>query len=225
MRQIILYLVLSRLINFFGFNLNSSPCVICHEATYYDSRPKENCTRSCADMTIPFPFGIEGGCYVNDNFQLNCTQGNFTVLDRRYAQYRVTRLSLDGFMAVSNMLNETSSNNVERIVNYNYGDADDFGDERYESVVDGIFDFSQENEIIIKWVVANLTCQEAMERNATNACISHNSSCQNVTRGKTRYGYLCKCNDGFQGNPYLRNNCTGYISLLNHICIQHVYSE
>ncbi|TKW29669.1 hypothetical protein SEVIR_3G411600v4 [Setaria viridis] len=173
----------------------------------YDSTPKEKCTRSCGNISIPFPFGIEEGCYANDNFRLNCTSDAGTVLDRRYAQYRVTRISLDdGVVAVSNMLNDTSSNNMERIVNSNYD-----GTSYYELIVDGIYDFSQEDETVIKWVVANLTCQQAKQSNIAKfyACISHNSNCQDVTRGKTNHGYICRCNDGFHGNPYLQNNCTG----------------
>jgi len=169
-------------------------------------------------MPIPFPFGIEEGCYASDNFRLNCTPHDVTVLDRGYAQYRVTNVSLDdGVLAVSNKLNDTSSNNVERIVSTNYGGAYGTFEDYGESIVDGIFYFLEEDEII-RWVVANLTCQQATQRRATYACVSQNSQCQNVTREKTLYGYLCKCNDGFQGNPYLLNNCTGYISLLNHVC-------
>ena len=164
-------------------------------------------------MPIPFPFGIEEGCYASDNFRLNCTPHDVTVLDRGYAQYRVTNLSLDGFLVVSNMMNDTSSNDMERIVYTNSTNNYIEMIDRYESVVDGIFYFLEEDEII-KWVVANLTCQQAKQRNATYACVSQNSHCQNVTLRKTFYGYLCKCNDGFQGNPYLQNNCTGYISLL-----------
>ena len=159
-------------------------------------------------MPIPFPFGIEEGCYASDNFRLNCTQLDVTILDRLDAQYRVSNISLDdGFLVVSNMLSDTSSNNHTNPIEML---------DRIESVVDGIFYFLEEDEII-RWVISNLTCQQAMQ-SATYACVSQNSHCQNVTRGKTLYGYLCKCNDGFQGNPYLLNNCTGYISLLNHVC-------
>ena len=127
-------------------------------------------------MTIPFPFGIEQGCSANSVFQLNCTPSNVTVLDRGYAQYRVTRVSLDdGFLAVSNMLkNDTTSNNIERIIDLSYRGHYSLM-EFFESSVDGIFDFSQENEIMIKWVVANLTCEQAMERNAIYACVGRNS--------------------------------------------------
>ncbi|KAK8462682.1 hypothetical protein SEVIR_1G248200v4 [Setaria viridis] len=192
--------------NYYG---KGNPYIVNGCIQAYDSTPKENCTRSCGNISIPFPFGIEEGCYANDNFRLNCTSDG-TVLDRRYAQYRVTLISLDdGILNVSNMLNDTSSNNMERIVNSNYDGTDDFRYPYYESVVDGIYDFSQEDEIVIKWVIANLTCQQAKQSNPKYyACISDNSNCQDVTRGKTFYGYICKCNDGFHGNPYLRNNCT-----------------
>jgi len=107
-------------------------------------------------MPIPFPFGIEEGCYASDNFRLNCTPHDVTVLDRGYAQYHVTNLSLDdGFLAVSNMLNDTSSNNMERIVYRNYTNNAIETSERFDSVVDGIFYFLEEDEII-RWVVANL---------------------------------------------------------------------
>ncbi|OQU80962.1 hypothetical protein SORBI_3007G214300 [Sorghum bicolor] len=173
---------------------------------YNPNATKASCTRSCGKMKIPFPFGIEKGCFANDNLRLNCTSNGTTLLDRGYAQYRVTNLSLDdGLLTVTNMLNDTSFNNMERVVITNY-DGHLNGYE--EEVVDGNFDFSQE-DIIIKWVVANLTCHEARQNNATYACISDNSFCENVTREKALDGYRCKCSDGFQGNPYLQNNCTG----------------
>jgi len=198
--------------NCFCRNSEGNPYVVdgCVIRQDYNPTQKENCTRSCGNMPIPFPFGNEEGCYASDNFRLNCTPRDVTVLDRGYAQYRVTNVSLDGgFLAVSNKLNETSSNNMERIIYNNYNGPYGRFEGHFKSVVDGIFYFSEEDEII-NWVVTNLTCQQAMERSGTYACVSHNSHCQNVARGKTLYGYLCKCNDGFQGNPYLRNNCTGY---------------
>ncbi|KAJ1280011.1 hypothetical protein BS78_04G199600 [Paspalum vaginatum] len=174
----------------------------------YDSRFPENCTRSCGDMLVPFPFGIEKDCFANDDFRLNCTPNNGLVLDRGYARYRVTGISIDdGLLVVSNMLNDSSSNNIERLIDFNYHGTNG---EYLESVVDGIFDFSQEDEITVSWVVANLTCQQAiaMQTDATYACVSQNSECKDVSRRKTHDGYRCKCSDGYYGNPYLLNSCT-----------------
>lgn len=183
-----------------------------YEVYYNPEAPSTNCTRLCGNISVPFPFGIKEGCYANDNLRLNCTINDTTlILDRGYAQYRVTNLSLDdGLLMVTNMLNDTitNSNNMERVVltnngSYNYG---------FNSITDGNYDFSQE-DTTIKWFIANITCQEAMQNNATYACVSDNSICKDVMRGNIRDGYRCKCSDGFQGNPYLQNNCTGYIPL------------
>ncbi|XP_062222683.1 wall-associated receptor kinase 4-like [Phragmites australis] len=166
----------------------------------YNPKVKEDCTKSCGNMTIPFPFGFEAGCFGKSNFRLNCTANKITILDRGYAQYRVTKVSLDnGSLTVSNMLNNTSSNNAQ-ITAYTaqYKDHAVYEGQAFED----LFDFSKEDEIKIRWVVANLTCQTAT-RSATYACISNHSSCVHVYRGKIFLGYRCKCNNGFQGNPYL----------------------
>ncbi|KAM0920042.1 hypothetical protein ACQ4PT_007714 [Festuca glaucescens] len=63
------------------------------------------------------------------------------------------------------------------------------------------FDFSLEYDIVIKWVVANLTCQTAMHKDTRYACRSSQSYCLNVTHGEMFMGYHCKCSPGFQGNP------------------------
>lgn len=39
-----------------------------------------------------------------------------------------------------------------------------------------------------------------------SACRSGHSSCRNVT-GNYRSGYVCRCQDGYQGNPYLVGGC------------------
>ncbi|XP_008663174.1 wall-associated receptor kinase 3 isoform X2 [Zea mays] len=168
-----------------------------------------NCMRLCGNISVPFPFGIEEGCYANDNLRLNCTSNGTLILDRGYAQYHVTNLSLDdGLLMVTNMLNATSFNNMERVVITNYdGYYHNNFQPTYMAVVDGNYDFSQE-DTTIKWVIANITCQKAMQNNATYACVSDNSICKDVMQGNIRDGYRCKCSDGFQGNPYLQNNCT-----------------
>ena len=201
------------------------PCFVYHQPDYNPKAPNDNCTRSCGNIPIPFPFGIEEGCFANDNLRLNCTSNATLVLDRGYAQYRVTKLSLDdGLMMVTNMLNDTSSNNMERVVITNYDGQYQSFYTTYTEVVDDNFDFSQE-DVVIKWAIANITCQKAMLNKATYACISDNSFCKEVMRGKTHDGYRCKCSDGFQGNPYLKNSCTGYISLLYKlICTKFLVS-
>lgn len=116
--------------------------------------------RLCGNISVPFPFGIEEDCYANDNLRLNCTINDTLILDRGYAQYRVTNLSLDdGLLMVTNMLTDTSSNNVERII------ITDHYNNSYLEVMDGNYDFSQDfqEDAAIKWVISNITCQKAMQ--------------------------------------------------------------
>jgi hypothetical protein len=48
---------------------------------------------------------------------------------------------------------------------------------------------------------------EGQQAPADYACVSGNSSCHNADRG--RGGYICKCWDNYDGNPYIANGCQG----------------
>ncbi|WVZ49646.1 hypothetical protein U9M48_000986 [Paspalum notatum var. saurae] len=48
--------------------------------------------------------------------------------------------------------------------------------------------------VVLDWVIRNKTCGYA--------CISNNSECVNASGGR---GYLCKCAEGFLGNPYAKD--------------------
>ncbi|XP_037455450.1 wall-associated receptor kinase 3-like isoform X4 [Triticum dicoccoides] len=168
----------------------------------YNPKPKEHCPASCGPITIPFPFGLEEGCFANEKFHLNCTSGNLTVSVSEDAQYQVTGISVeDGTLTVSNMVN--GSNEKEAIL---IQTEDGYG---VDSPMEDQFDFSVEYNIVIKWAVANLTCETAMQKDTEYACRSSQSYCLNVTHGEIFMGYRCKCSSGFQGNPYVNAGCTG----------------
>ena len=173
----------------------------------YNPKPKEHCPASCGPITIPSPFGLEEGCFANEKFHLNCTSGNLTVSVSEGAQYQVTGVSVeDGTLTVSNMVN--GSNAKEAIL---IQTEDGYG---VESPMEDQFDFSVEYNIVIKWAVANLTCETAIQKDAMYACRSSQSYCLNVTHGVIFMGYRCKCSPGFQGNPYVNAGCTGMILLI-----------
>ncbi|KAJ7959213.1 Wall-associated receptor kinase [Quillaja saponaria] len=61
--------------------------------------------------------------------------------------------------------------------------------------------------VVINWAIGNETCQKARQ-NATSYACKDNSFCVDSENAS---GYLCKCKDGFSGNPYLpgSNGCQG----------------
>lgn len=53
--------------------------------------------------------------------------------------------------------------------------------------------------------IGNLNCKEA--QNSSGYACQANSHCVD---SETRLGgYRCRCNDGYEGNPYLSPGCTG----------------
>ena len=108
-------------------------CIYC--GADYNTKPKEHCTESCGPITVPFPFGLEEGCFANEKFHLNCTSGNLTVSVSEGAQYQVTGVSVeDGTLTVSNMVN--GSNEKEAIL---IQTEDGYG---VDSPMEDQFDFS-----------------------------------------------------------------------------------
>jgi hypothetical protein len=172
-------------------------------------------------MSIPFPFGLEEGCFAHEKFRLGCVSDNkFTVLDRGIGErYQVTALSVGGgYLGVTRMLNDSSSSEdyVQLIV------AHLFDGNIVETVQDvmerDVTEFYQEFDIRMRWAVTNLTCESALQRSQTYACTSHHSECVNVTYGTLYVGYRCKCSSGFDGNPYIKgfDGCKGLsLSLLS----------
>ncbi|KAK8549039.1 hypothetical protein V6N13_054200 [Hibiscus sabdariffa] len=57
--------------------------------------------------------------------------------------------------------------------------------------------------VSLDWVISNETCVEAAKNPSNYAC--QHSECYEPFNGS---GYLCKCPDGFNGNPYLPEGCS-----------------
>ncbi|RCV33183.1 hypothetical protein SETIT_7G062300v2 [Setaria italica] len=152
------------------------------------AQQKANCSRVCGNITVPFPFGIEEGCFGREQFFLNCT--NVTT----------STLQLDEYYLV------TEININEGLIKYTIPD-DDEGSVRYFSDDGpGIF-VSSGGSVSLKWVVANLTCQEAQANSSGYACVSANSNCIPVNSTSDYVGYRCNCSYGYHGNPYLHSGC------------------
>lgn len=137
-----------------------------------------NCTQSCGNVSFEFPFGIEQDCYASEQFRLICTRDKPFVL-KLYDDYDVQR----------------------NILNINVSDGS-IGFSDSSIISHDLF------EVIMKWAIANLTCEEARRNSSKFACVDHNSDCVSVNANNDTYmGYRCKCVSGFRGNPYVGGGC------------------
>ncbi|PNT65437.1 wall-associated receptor kinase 2 isoform X2 [Brachypodium distachyon] len=178
----------------------------------YQPNPKgKNCKISCGNTSIPFPFGIEKGCYALEKFRLNCTR-NVTFLDRR-VRYLVANIFVN-----EGYLNVRKSKFIDSLTSYDYEEEEETvairknGTTMKESdrpLLD-LFDVTKEDDMKMLWAVENMTCPMAKQLSHSYACRSNNSDCLNVIRvnDTMQLGYRCKCSQGYVGNPYTPNGCT-----------------
>ncbi|KAM0883188.1 hypothetical protein ACQ4PT_031791 [Festuca glaucescens] len=155
---------------------------------------KTNCSRWCGNISVPFPFGLEDGCFARMAFQLKCT--NSTISALHFVE------------------DHTEDGSFVNYIHINEG----LMDIKYSVDMDGEFsvDISTDPGLYIssgesssqQWAVANLTCQEAQQNKTGYACASINSTCLGVNYALGGYiGYRCKCMSGFDGNPYVADGC------------------
>lgn len=93
----------------------------------------------------------------------------------------------------------------------------------------GTFDFHGEEDlmnlrnftdfpVVLDWSLGKQTCEQVGN---TSLC-GGNSICSNST---TSIGYICKCKDGYTGNPYLSNGCQGTSTCLLLITCVNSFSD
>uniref|UniRef100_A0A0E0KNW3 Protein kinase domain-containing protein n=1 Tax=Oryza punctata TaxID=4537 RepID=A0A0E0KNW3_ORYPU len=160
---------------------------------YIPAQQKANCSRSCGNITVPFPFGLEEGCFARKLFQLNCTNATSSSLQFD-DEHQVTYINI--------------SEGLVGIRYTSYYEQEEF--KVYVPKQPDLYIGSGESSSV-KWAVANLTCQEAKQNYSGYACVSINSTCLGVNSTDGYIGYRCKCLPGFQGNPYVQNGCEGII--------------
>jgi len=157
---------------------------------YNPIRQKDNCQQLCGNISVPFPFGLEEGCFARKLFQLNCT--NTTSSSLQFDdEHQVTYIHIN-----------------EGLVDIKYTPSYEQEMSVYVSKEPGLYIGSGESSSV-NWAVANLTCQEAMQNKSGYACVSSSSTCLGVNSIDGYIGYRCQCLQGFEGNPYIHSGCQG----------------
>lgn len=143
----------------------------------------------CGNVSVPFPFGTELGCFARIHLYLTCNPGPTPPILQMTEHSVVTDISIDeGVLRIQKL-----------------SDPGDFLEDR-----DTTLYYSRESGTV-KWAVDNQTCKEAMLNKNEYRCFSAHSDCVDVTDDRTsrHVGYRCKCSSGFEGNPYLEDGCAG----------------
>ncbi|CAL5080823.1 unnamed protein product [Urochloa decumbens] len=171
---------------------------------YNPSQPKSNCTRQCGVINVPFPFGLEEGCFAREQFHLYCTNSrsasSATLFDSTMA-YHVTNIYVDKGLIECSGLDNTI---VEIGIN--------------GGMMEQNLYLSVEHDMPVQWVAAQLTCEAAKRNKSGYACVSANSECITV-RQRDYVGYRCNCTRGYHGNPYIKNGCLDIDECIQeHIC-------
>ncbi|CAN6276338.1 unnamed protein product [Urochloa humidicola] len=155
---------------------------------YGSNQPKANCPTKCGNVDIPFPFGMELGCFARLHLYLACNPGPVPPILQMTKRLVVTDISID-----------EGSLRIQKL-----SESGDFLDDQDST----FYAFSGESGVV-KWTVDNSTCEDAMANKDRYMCVSGHSECVDVTDNRTtrHVGYRCKCSSGFQGNPYMEDGC------------------
>ncbi|KAL6629158.1 hypothetical protein ACP70R_028923 [Stipagrostis hirtigluma subsp. patula] len=154
-----------------------------------DHARREKCERSCGNISVPFPFGLEEGCAASRGFQLNCSDPTSLILLFDSGSHgSVSHIDINE--GVVTLTEPTSA---------------------IMSTGQSLFYGSFTNSKSFNWVIDGLSCKDAMN-SSTYACVSVHSDCYGVNSGDddagyTSVGYRCRCKPGFDGNPYIPGGC------------------
>ncbi|XP_040997706.1 wall-associated receptor kinase 2-like [Juglans microcarpa x Juglans regia] len=70
--------------------------------------------------------------------------------------------------------------------------------------------------LVLDWAIGNTTCEDAQKNPSSYLCKAANSNCSEPNA----LGYLCKCPEGYQGNPYILDGEDGSCQDINE-CKDH----
>ncbi|XP_066383795.1 wall-associated receptor kinase-like 5 [Miscanthus floridulus] len=178
---------------------------------YNPSQQKSNCTRRCGSIDVPFPFGLEEGCFAREEFHLKCndTAPSTLLLDSIW-QYHVTNINVEDGLIEYISPDERNNPETSGIRTW---------DGQEQNLRSLYLSSGNATTVSVQWVAAQLTCQEAKQNQSEYACAE--SECITIQHTGGYFGYRCKCARGYHGNPYVKGGCIGYDPVLRRCTRKH----
>ncbi|CAN6372186.1 unnamed protein product [Urochloa humidicola] len=155
-----------------------------------------NCPTICGNLSVPYPFGIAPRCHLGQRFfNLTCSE-----------TYPLPQLFLTDLQG-----------KIGQVVSISLDDSTvalgGFQPYTGTKMPPGLHLFSG---LLLQWELVSSALQGPNKMRAGNAtcprdlnsttCHSSHSTCQATTRRDIN-GYVCRCDDGYQGNSYLEDGC------------------
>ncbi|KAJ9568328.1 hypothetical protein OSB04_004294 [Centaurea solstitialis] len=97
------------------FRIRFFALVLLSNLTTNRAKPGPECSKTCGNLTIPFPFGIEENCYLDNAFKVTCntTTGRVQIQD---VNVDIVGISLDGHLRVHSSVSQTCYNETDEIL-------------------------------------------------------------------------------------------------------------
>ncbi|KAE8812942.1 Wall-associated receptor kinase 2 [Hordeum vulgare] len=162
--------------------------------------PEATIKRNMTCNSIPYPFGVRGRSI--PGFEVTCGPNKEAMLPIGKHSYLIHDVSVQGGFVVLILAGDISQVCYDR--NGTRMRTTGIGDISLEQTPFSIIGAGGYHRMILDWAVGRGTCDQASQHNLDRRYCNHMSGCIDAPNGA---GHLCKCNAGYDGNPYAADGC------------------